>query len=63
VAAGVTAGVTAQLKFTVPLNELTAVTPIIKLAAFPALTVCDAGGTAVTAKSGGACTASDREKL
>jgi hypothetical protein len=43
VGAGLTPGVIVQLKFTVPRNEAPATSAKLKLADFPALTVCDVG--------------------
>jgi len=55
VGAGVAAGVMAQLKFTVPVNELTEVKARLKFAVCPALIVCEVDD-GVIVKSGSAIT-------
>ena len=63
VGAGVTTGVTAQLKFTVSLNEPEAVMVKVKLALCPALIVWEVVDPAEIEKSGGAWTVSDKATL
>ena len=61
VGAGVTVGVIAQLRLTVPVNDAIGASARVKLAVCPALMVCDVGDPepASIVKSGGAWTTSN----
>jgi hypothetical protein len=59
----VTAGVTVQLRFTVPLNDPDPARLRLKLALCPGLTVCDVAEPGVTLKSGAAWITRDTAEL